>query len=217
MSFGLIFGTIGCSEKLAPDTFYRLSADGPAPQALVENPEIGVGPIDMPDYIDRQELVFQSSESKFEIPSNHRWAGSLQKNISTVLTTNLARRMKPFGVVSYPFANDISPEIRVAIRVHQFHALSGGDAVLEATWFISDGDTEKVRTGSFTEPLEQDGYEGVVAAKSKLVGKLADAVKKDLEGTIAAREAAGEVSGPEEGGEESDVSSGEEEGPTESP
>ena len=118
------------------------------------------------------------------------------------------------GVVSYPFANDISPSIRVAIQVHQFHAMSGGDAVLEVTWFISDGSAERSRTGNFTEPLNEDGYEGVVEAQSKLIATLADAIEKDLR-SIPSEPVAEEE--PEDDGSEENSPEESEEDATESP
>ena len=71
------------------------------------------------------------------------------------------------------------PRYTVPVRVLQFHALSGGDAILEVSWEVIDGVTKKIlRRGSqtFTEELSEEGYDGVVAAESRLVGQLADAI-----------------------------------------
>jgi uncharacterized lipoprotein YmbA len=62
-----------------PETYYRLSADGPPPPTGAGF-ALGVGPVALPDYIDRPELVFQSSDERLPgsrqcaaIPCPLRW------------------------------------------------------------------------------------------------------------------------------------------------
>ena len=84
--------TGGCASN--PDRFYRLSADGTMPSsASGESPSIGLGPVKIPDYIDRSELVFKTSDHRFEVPPNHLWAGALDKTVTDVLATNLSHRL----------------------------------------------------------------------------------------------------------------------------
>ena len=167
-----------CSST--PDRFYKLAADGKLPSSRSSNDLlIGIGPVKIPDYIDRAELVFQSAPNRFEVPPEHRWAGDLGKSFSNVLATNVGHRANTASVYSYPWDPALRPRYTVPVRVLQFHALSGGDAILEVSWEVLDGVTKKIlRRGSqtFTEELSEEGYDGVVAAESRLVGQLADAI-----------------------------------------
>lgn len=168
----------GCST---PETYYSLSADGPAPTNTTAF-ALGVGPISLPDYIDRAELVFQSETNRFEIPFERRWAGSLEETTTRVLGTNLARRLKTGNLHLYPWEPGTDLRYQVRVQIRQFHAVSAGDAILDAQWRIENGSSHSLLVSGvshLTEPVIGDGYDAVVAAESRLLAQLAD--------TIAAR------------------------------
>ncbi len=67
--------------------------------------------------------------------------------------------------------------------VRQFHAVSGGDAVLDVSWRFEAPETRRVlrrENGSFHEKIIGDGYEPVVAAESRLVEQLAEVISRSL-------------------------------------
>ncbi|MES2569650.1 MAG: PqiC family protein [Verrucomicrobiota bacterium] len=180
--FLLLFAALflcGCST---PEHYYRLSAEGPAP-ATGSGFALGVGPITLPDYIDRGELVFQSSETKFEVPYEQRWAGSLRDTTTRVLGTNLARRLGTGNLHTYPWPPGTPLRYQVRIDVRQFHARSGGDAILEASWVIEEGGKEIRRQAvNLREPVTSKGYEGIVAAQSRLLVQFASAIARSFPG-----------------------------------
>lgn len=168
----------GCASTR--DQFYQLTADGKLPSSTKVNSTIlGIGPVRLPDYIDRDELVFQSSSYRFEIPSEHRWAGSLDKSIAAVLSTNLGHRLSTSRVHTYPWDANITPSFAIPVTIRQFHAVSGGDAILEANWEVT-GQKSAHGSRTFITPLSQEGYEGIVAAESGLLGQLADAIAASI-------------------------------------
>lgn len=168
----------GCSSS--QDHFYLLSADGRSASAGSGSSKlIGLGPVSLPDYIDRAELVFQSDTNRFQVPPDQRWAGDLRENVSDVLATNLGRRLSRSRVQSYPWDSTSGLNYSVPVTIRQFHAVSGGDAILDVRWEIREGINGKVLSrGSrlFTEGLAEQGYDGVVAAESRLLAQLADAI-----------------------------------------
>ncbi|MEQ1861374.1 MAG: PqiC family protein [Chthoniobacteraceae bacterium] len=160
------------------ETYYRLSSDGPVP-ANLSGFSLGVGPVTLPDYIDRGEVVFQSEANRFEVPYDHRWAGSLRETTTRVLGTNLARRLGTGNLHLHPWAPGTTVRYQVSVDVRQFHAVSGGDAILQTAWRVEDTQSGRVvvrQAGNFTEPVQGDGYEAVVAAESRLLAQLADAI-----------------------------------------
>jgi uncharacterized lipoprotein YmbA len=162
--------------------YFRLSADGPAVL-----PATGLfvvcGPVTLPTYVDRAELVFQTSDNQFQVPANVHWAGALPENFTRVLATDLGRRLHSGNVLAYPAPPAIHPRYQVAVDVRQFHAVSGGDAILDVDWRIQvpgTGEIIRRRNGSFHERIVGDGYAPVVAAESRLVAQLADSVARSL-------------------------------------
>lgn len=171
----------GCST---PELYYRLSADGPPPEKG-SGFALGVGPVSLPDYIDRGELVFQSTDTRFEIPYEQRWAGSLRDTTTRAIGINLARRLGTGNFHIYPWTPGTPLDYVVRVDMRQFHARSGGDAILEAAWTVEDGKTGRVlvrRGGNFVEPVSRDGYDGIVAAESALLSQFSAAVAESFPG-----------------------------------
>jgi uncharacterized lipoprotein YmbA len=162
-----------------------LSPDGALPSSRSSGDlVIGIGPVSIPDYVDRAEIVFQSAPNRFEIPPDHRWMGDVGETVTSVLATNIGHRAGTASVYSYPWSASTRPGYTIPVRIQQFHALSEGDAILEVSWEILDGETrEVIHRGSktFTEALQEEGYVGVVAAESRLLGQLADAIAAMLQ------------------------------------
>jgi uncharacterized lipoprotein YmbA len=170
----------GCANK--GERYYRLSATGPVPENA-KSISLGVGPVKLPDYIDRAELVFQSSPNRFEAPYEHRWAGSLRDGFAQVLGIDLARELGVGNLHIYPWEPGTALRYQVRVEVRQFHAESGGHALLDVSWEITDGSTRAVlvhRTGHFSEPVRGDGYEAIVAAESRLLSQLSRAIAKSF-------------------------------------
>ncbi len=180
-SLALVLTLAGCSSG---ESYYRLSAEGPVP-ANASGIALGVGPITLPDYIDRGEVVFQSQENRFEIPYERRWAGTLRGTTTRVLGTNLARRLSTGNLHLYPWEPGTRLRYQVRVEIRQFHAVSGGDAILQCVWSVEDkgsGQTVLRNVGNFTEPVRGDGYEAIVAAESRLLGQLARSIAGSFPG-----------------------------------
>jgi uncharacterized lipoprotein YmbA len=164
------------------EEYFRLSADGPAVL-----PSTGMslvcGPVALPTYVDRAELVFQTSDNEFQVPANVHWTGTLLENFTHVLATDLGRRLHSGNVLVYPAPPTLHPRYQVAVDVRQFHAISGGDAILDVDWRVqvpATGEILRRRNGSFHERISGDGYAPVVSAESRLVAQLADAIAQSL-------------------------------------
>ena len=164
--------------------FYRLSAATPANSGGggERSVSLGVGPITLPGYIDRSELVFQSGPNEFQVPPNVSWTGSLQENIASVLARDLREQLGAREVLTYPWPSGRAPAQRVALDVRQFHGISGSDAILDTAWRIEGANGSVLRRGSVNlrEPIQGDGYSAVVAAESRLLARCAAVIAEAL-------------------------------------
>ena len=164
--------------------YYQLSSDGPAPTGT-SGLTIGVGPVALPGYVDRSELVFQSGPNEFQVPADAHWTGSLKENVSRVLAADLGRRLHSGNVLSFPWAPTAKLRYQIAVNVSQFHAISGQGAILEVAWRILTPDgTQTIRrgNGTFHAPVNGDGYGPVVTAEDDLLAQLADSMAVSLRG-----------------------------------
>ncbi|MDQ2659319.1 MAG: PqiC family protein [Verrucomicrobiota bacterium] len=179
---------LGCALLLAGcgggrDGFYRLSAtDLPAAVRGSSGLSVSVGPVSLPSYIDRTELVFQNGPNEFQLPTNARWIGSLQENIGRVVASDLGALLHSNRVRS-ALDKGAPAQYRVALDLRKFHGISGSEAVLDLSWRIERGGGTIVRRSqSFRERIIGDGYEPMVAAESRLLGQAAQAIAASLRG-----------------------------------
>ena len=154
-------------------TFYVLSAEGSLPSS--GGTGIGVGPVTLAEYVDRSNLVIQTGPNKLELVQSHLWAGDLDDSVARVIATNLGRRLNTGNVRTYPWQRDSEIDYQVAMDIREFLAGDDGFVRIEATWRIySLPGSKLVRSKTFIakESITSEDYEAVVAAQSRLLGKL---------------------------------------------
>ncbi len=161
--------------------YYRLSAEAPARHGRT-SVSVGVGPVTLPGYVDRRELVYASRPNEFAIPPDALWASPLRENMTRVLTEDLRRLLGSREVVSYPWSGRRAPAQQVVLDVRRFHALSGKYAVLDVGWRITNasGGVRSRHSASLREPIDGDGYAPVVAAQSRLLARCAERIAASL-------------------------------------
>ena len=96
---------------------------------------MAVGPVSLPSYLERAEIVFATGPNEFQVPSNALWLGSLEDNISRTVAADLGRILGSPNVrkSSEPRFN---PRYRVALDIRRFYGISGQDAILDLSWRI---------------------------------------------------------------------------------
>lgn len=160
-------------------TFYKLSAEGTLP--LKGKTSLGIGPIIVPEYANRRNLVIETSPNRLEVVLSHRWAGALDESIARVMATNLGRKIGTNQVQVYPWQRDSEIDYQIAIHFTEFLAKDDGYAYLEGSWRVYELPGSQLRsTHSFVlkEPILSRDYEAVVNAKSRLLGKLASSISE---------------------------------------
>ena len=190
IAFGLFMG--GCSPFGAGtqrDTKYYVlnsmqsGATTVQPLADLSNIGIGVGPIRMPLYLDRSDIVTRGSLNQVEIAEFAQWAGPLPENFSRVLAENLSVLLATDKVGIFPFFRRGSIDYNVTVYVTRFDGMPGDKAHLRARWSILDGK----RKQSFYEkhtivshPAVDGTTEALIAAKSNTLADLSREIAKAI-------------------------------------
>src|SRR4030095_6551025 len=63
---------------------------------------LGVGPITLPGYLDRDQLVTRISENRLAVAENDRWGEPLEENVSRVISQNLSLLLADDKVTRFP-------------------------------------------------------------------------------------------------------------------
>ncbi|MFV2057865.1 MAG: membrane integrity-associated transporter subunit PqiC [Thiohalomonadales bacterium] len=183
---------IGCIGGVSsPTQFYSLDSDyyikGLTEQKPANRISIGLGPISLPDSLNRPQIVTREYKYKINIAEFNRWAGDLKDNMKKLLLGNLMQGLQTNQVSQYPWPNHATPDYQLRIDILDFVGFLGEKVEFKGTWTLISSDRNKdvqIYSFSFTEKLANDSYETLVASMSKLVVLLA----QQIVGVIKAEE-----------------------------
>ena len=167
----LILFVTGCAST--PVRYYTLSA-ATEPAASSSDLSVVVGPVSVPDEVDRPQLVVSTGPNQIRVDEFNLWASPLQSNISRVVAQNLAALLGTPHVTLFPQTVSADADYRVAIEVQRFDSAPGQAAMLDAVWTVrrmKGGRTETGRT-TMREAVQENSYEALAAAHSRAVARL---------------------------------------------
>jgi uncharacterized lipoprotein YmbA len=186
--------TLGGCATAPPVEFYTLSAAIPAPPpaALRASGEVAirVGPVVLPEFLERPHIVVRTTSNRIDVDEFHRWGGSLQEDFSRILAQNLSALMATNRVHVYASREQLEPTYRLAIDVQQFDGRLGEGVTLNAVWtFVDDHTTDVllVRRFAFLAPAATPDYEGLVAAHSAALAALCRDIATEIGRVVAGR------------------------------
>jgi len=161
------------SPQPDPSAFFLLSpvqVDAPEGQVPVR---IGVGPVTLPGYLDRPQLVTRLNDHQIALAENDRWAEPLGDNVARALEASLASLLPGSTPVGYPWYASDAPEYSVALAIRHFEADTSGVVVLDATWTLRRaGEQVDTRVMRVAEPPDAPDRAAVVAAHSRALAAL---------------------------------------------
>lgn len=153
----------GCGTS-APTHFHVL--DEPELEAVTQLRAVawvGVGPITLPGYLDRPQMVTRSAATDVQVNEFHQWAEPLQESFVRALSADLSRLLDTNRVYTYPWDLRHSPDYSVAIDVTRFEA-AADRTLLRARWTLVGGPEHNVvvtKRFQFEHPVDAGDYAAV--------------------------------------------------------
>ena len=148
---------------------------------------IGIMPVEIPDYLDRPQIVTRDANDELKIAEFDRWAGELQNDVARVLAETLTSGFPGHRVFILTGRRAIPADYRITVQVTRFDPTPGKNVWLKAEWAVlgKDGRQVVVRgESSLVEPLADGSYSATVTAMSRAVDRLgreiADAMRPRL-------------------------------------
>jgi len=164
----------GCLGPQQDPSAYFLLSPAPAPvQVAPAQVVLGLGPVTIPGYLDRPQIVTRLSDNEIALAEADRWAEPLGGHITRTLEESLARLLPGSSYVDYPWFASEAPDFAITLEVRRFEADVNGDVVLDATWrLIQDGSVVAGRAVSIDETASGLGQRAAVAAQSRALAEL---------------------------------------------
>jgi uncharacterized lipoprotein YmbA len=177
----------GCLGSSPPTQFYllpSLTGGAVSPPASVGQRDLtlGVGPVTVPPYLDRPQIVTRTSRAKLALAAFDQWAGPLADTLARVLAEDLALVIPTERVVLYPWPRTMDPDYQLTVEVLQFDRGPGGEVVLVARWSLLDRDGKErvMRTARLSQVAGGADYEATVTA----MGRTLEGLAQDMAATL---------------------------------
>ncbi|HBD09450.1 MAG TPA: hypothetical protein DCZ69_14440 [Syntrophobacteraceae bacterium] len=193
----LMFAAAGCGTS-GSSKFYVLNALAGSEMATPAvtaraGVAVGVGPVKIPEYLDRLQIVTRSTLSSLQLAEFERWAEPLEKSIPRILAENLSALLGSDQIAIHPWPNALQVEYQVVVEVNRLDGTLGQNALLDARWTLLADKGRRIvvrKNSTISEPASGGSYEGLVMAQSRALTQLSKEI------ATAIREAAQGVSNP---------------------
>jgi uncharacterized lipoprotein YmbA len=188
LCFTAMAGLSACGTS-PPERFFTLAADPPPASTATQSApafSIIVGPVTIPEIVDRPQFVLRSSPNRVEIAELVRWAAPLKSEIPRVVADHLARLLEGSRPSTSAQRATGVPDYRVLIDVQRFESAPGESATIHALWEVRGKTGAPVAGRSAISEPAAAGYDDLVAAHSRALA----ALSRDIAAAIAGLRAA---------------------------
>ncbi|MBN2299441.1 MAG: membrane integrity-associated transporter subunit PqiC, partial [Deltaproteobacteria bacterium] len=152
----------GCAGT-PPSRFYLLSPlhSSGHMQAQLTEPgciSLGIGPVELPQYLNRPQIITRISENELDLADFDKWAEPLDENISRVLVENLIGLLDPDSFAIHPWKGSMHIDYRIALEIIRFDGSLSSSASLVARWSIFDHEGRNLlitKRVAYSEPVQQ--------------------------------------------------------------
>ncbi len=151
-------------------------------------PSLTIAPVEIPDYLDRPQMVTRDGRNEVNLAEFDRWAGSLRENMADVLAENLSLLLGSDRVFVYPRVRAEKSDYLLKFRVLRLDCAPGDRVLLKAQWTVFSGPDQAGVThlGTYTERLADRRYETLAAAVSHALGQASREIVGELSGRSTA-------------------------------
>jgi uncharacterized lipoprotein YmbA len=177
--FIVAFLSSGCGTSPAAK-YYTLTPTAQQKQEIAvigtENVSpITIGPVEIPEYLDRPEIVTRAEQNQLVLAEFNLWGGSLKADVNRVLIDNISYVLAAEGMPVVTWKMGMTDAYRVPIQIVRFDGSPSESVVLKARWAVigRDGKTfEFVRESNIIVWVKGGSYSSLVSAMSDALGEL---------------------------------------------
>lgn len=175
----------GCA-RTQPSKFYTLNAAWPPEETRVEpftnSLILGVGPVSIPTYMERPQMVTRVNHNEVSLSEFNRWAEPVTASLPTVLEDNLTVLLSGVEVTDFNLHQHLQLTHQLVVDIDEFIGTPGDSALLRAKWMLVD----LVNTNNppvsaarvYRTKVEAPGYDGLAASMSALLRELSEDIVK---------------------------------------
>ena len=170
----------GCARSASVNYYILRSMRGPEPGVRTAAPgpakAVVIGPVSIPAYLDRPQMVTRPSPETIKYAEFDRWAEPLDKNLARVIADDISALLPGANVCVFPCPTAFPVTYQVTLDVIELEKVASGKVILEASWKIFGNKGKELlvmRRSRVSEPVEANaGYSAIASAESLAVKAL---------------------------------------------
>ena len=144
---------------------------------------IGVGPVKIPEYLDRPQMVTKDKEGIFKFDEFDRWGESLDLGMARLIREDLTVMLPGAKLTLYPWNPSIAVKYQVVVEVVQLDSELDKDMFFVAQWTIIDVQNSKtviIKRSEFRQPIIPQNYSGLAKTLSTACASLSNEIAEAL-------------------------------------
>ena len=187
--FVFLLGIAGClSVPNSPNPrFYMLKAmDRPEAGQVFSVPAgtiISIGPVDVPEYQNRPQIVTQDKNKMLNVAQFDRWGEQLNIAITRILIENLTVLLPDANFELFPASFAIPVNYQVIVDIVQLESNLDNEVFFAAQWsIIRDTDRRMMLNKRYEarQPVKPNSYSGLVKALSDICASFSQEIAKEF-------------------------------------
>ena len=116
---------------------------------------LGIGPIRVPEYLERPQIVTRGRQSELRIDDFNRWGEPIVNAQHRILASNVDALLDDVIVVAYPYSAAADYDAKLVGRIDRFDMDTSGTTRLDVFWAVATRDNElwiRPQRSTFTIP-----------------------------------------------------------------
>jgi len=143
-----------------------------------------VGPVTIPEYLNREEIAVAGPQHNLELNEFHVWAENLDRGVARVVAANLAHLLGSPGIAPYPAVDPPEHDFKVTLVLRRFEPAVDGLVRLDASYTLSApreaGLHPHTVSRSVTTRVANRAPPAIADAMSRALSDLSRAIGRDL-------------------------------------
>ena len=144
---------------------------------------VAVGPVTIPGYLDRPQIVTKNKNGTLNFAQFDRWAEPLDSALARMIDENFVKLLPAASIQLFPCSFSIPLDYQVIVEVVQLDSELDKDMILAAQWSIIDAKDRKMlltKRSQFIQPIKPHNYYGLTQALNTACAALSREIAVNL-------------------------------------
>lgn len=178
---------VGCGTTSPPTRYFQLEPVAQQFESSSPNSKLlAIGPLHLPEYLDRPQLVTRSGSVEVSIDDFQRWAEPLESALPRVIAANLGAMRDGLAALDHRHDSFLRFDYRLLGDIRRFDVDESGQVVFLVRWWLQDdqGKTLIPSTAGRYQVAAQDP--GNTASSVEAMNRALELFSKDIAQALGA-------------------------------